>query len=36
MANRLEFLNEKIKSSPPPFVDSSFDYLQLSTMLTEE
>jgi hypothetical protein len=36
MAHRLEFLSEKIKKSPPPFVDSSFDYFQLSSMLTAE
>jgi hypothetical protein len=36
MAHRLQFLSEKIKKSPPPFVDSSFDYFQLSSMLTAE
>lgn len=36
MAQRLEFLSEKIKKTPPPYVDSSFDYLLLSSMLTAE
>lgn len=36
MAQRLEFLSEKIKKIPPPYVDSSFDFLNLSSMLTAE
>lgn len=36
MANRLQLLSEKIKKTPPPYVDSSFDFLQLSSMLTAE
>lgn len=36
MAHRLEFLSEKIKKSPPPYVNSAFDYFQLSAMLTPE
>lgn len=36
MAHRLEFLSEKIKSSPPPYVDSAYDFFQLSSMLTAE
>ena len=36
MANRLEFLSEKIKKTPPPYADSMFDYLHLSSMLTAE
>lgn len=36
MAHRLEFLSEKIKKTPPPYVDSSFDFLRLSDMLTAE
>ena len=35
MSKRLEFLAEKIKK-PPPFVDSSFDYLNMSAFLTHE
>ena len=35
MSKRLEFLAEKIKK-PPPFIDSSFDYLNMSSFLTHE
>lgn len=32
---RLELLSEKIKQHPP-YVDSSFDYLNLPSLLTHE
>lgn len=35
MSKRLELLSEKIKQVPP-YVDSSFDYLNMSSYLTHE
>ena len=36
MAQRLELLQQQIGSPKAAFVESSFDYLNLSSMLTKE